>query len=174
MVLLSHLWHARPLGLFTVSESRGGLVIACGGISTAYGPILADKEMQAHGPSLPTRLGTVSIQITDSHGIARLAPLLYTDRSFSKAGFLLPTSRQSSFTAPPDGRSIAVGQVTLHTAGKPNKLFPTLRRGQGDCQAVPIPLSPGIVTTALRRRFCLSDRAPSQAMISSLSGCLTH
>ena len=60
MLLLSHLWSATPLGLLTVSESRGGLVIACGGISTAYGPILADQEMSAHGSLLPMRLGNVS------------------------------------------------------------------------------------------------------------------
>jgi hypothetical protein len=35
MVLLSHLWGATPLGLFAVSENRGGMAIACGAISSA-------------------------------------------------------------------------------------------------------------------------------------------
>ena len=70
MAVLSHLWDATPLGLFTVSHSRSSLVIARGSVATAYGPVLADKELEGHGTPLPTRLGNVSVRITDSRGVS--------------------------------------------------------------------------------------------------------
>ena len=175
MVLLSHLRDATPLGLFAVSYSRGGLVIARGSIASAYGPILASHEMGAHGPSLPKRLGNVSIRITDSRGVARFAPLLHTgagwayinfvvpddcstgpaevavvrtDGSVSKSRVLIADLAPALFTAIPDGRSNAVGRVMQHAAGKPDRSFATWRCGQRDCQGVPISLSPGVLTTA--------------------------
>jgi uncharacterized protein (TIGR03437 family) len=174
LVLLSHLWGTTPLGLFTVSYSRGGLVLARGGIATAYGPILADEEMGAHGPSLPKVLGNVSIRITDSRGVARFAPLLHTGAGWAQINFVIPgecatgeaevavvradgsVSRSkvwiadvapALFTLIPDGRSAAAGQVTQRSAGKPNKSFPTWECEQSSCRAVPIPLSPGATTT---------------------------
>ena len=174
LVLLSHLRHATPLGLFTVSESRGGLVIARGGISTAYGPILAGEVMEAHGSPLPKVLGNVSIRITDSRNIARLAPLLHTgagwafisfvvpdecatgpaevavvraDGSISRSNVLIADVAPGLFTAPPDGRSAAVAQVTQRASGKPDRSFPTSECDKNGCRAVPIPLSPGIRTT---------------------------
>jgi uncharacterized protein (TIGR03437 family) len=177
LILLSHLWGTTPLGLFTVSHSRGGLVLARGGIAAAYGPILADQEMSAHGPSLPKVLGNVSIRVTDSRGVARFAPLLYTgagwafinfvvpgecttgpaevavvraDGSVSRSKVLIADVAPGLFTNIPDGRSAADGQVTQRLAGKPDKSFPTWQCGaQSGCRAVPIPLSPG-VSTAVR------------------------
>jgi len=87
--LLSHLWNARPDGLFTVNSNRGGFVMARGGIATAYGPILAEAEIYAHTP-WPTLLGNVSVRITDSQGNARLAPLLYTGAGWSNISFQIP------------------------------------------------------------------------------------
>jgi uncharacterized protein (TIGR03437 family) len=174
LVLLSHLWGASPLGLFTVSESRGGLVVARGGIATAYGPILADEEMSAHGSPLPTSLGNISIGITDSRGIARLAPLLHTGAGWTFTSFVVPDECATGpaevavvrtdgsvarsrvliadlapglFTAPPDGRSAAVGEVTQRGNGRPDKSFPAWKCGPNSCGAVAIPLSPGVSTT---------------------------
>jgi cytochrome c peroxidase len=174
MVLLSHLWATKPLSLFTVSESRGGLAIARGGISTVYGPILADQEMEAHGSSLPTSLGNVSVRITDSHGVVRLAPLFHTGAGWAFISFVIPDECAAGpaevavvrtdgsiarstvpiadlapgiFTVPPDGRSAAVGQVTQHVAGKPDKSFPTWECGKNGCRTVPISLSAGVSTT---------------------------
>jgi uncharacterized protein (TIGR03437 family) len=166
MVLLSHLWGATPLGLFTVSENRGGLVIARGGISTAYGPILADEAMEGHGPPFPTVLGNISIRITDSRGVARLAPLLHTGAGWTFTSFLVPEECATGpaevavvrtdgsvskgkvligdiapalFTSPPDGRSAVVGEVTQHAAGQPDKSFPI--------STTSIPLQPGVSTS---------------------------
>ncbi len=166
MVLLSHLWGATPLGLFAVSENRGGLEIARDGISTAYGPILADEAIEGHGPVFPTVLGNISIRITDSRGVARLAPLLHTgagwtftsflvpeecatglaevavvrtDGSVSKGKVLIADTAPALFTSPPDGRSAVVGQVTQRAAGQPDKSLPI--------STMPIPLQPGVSTS---------------------------
>jgi uncharacterized protein (TIGR03437 family) len=174
MVLLSHLWNAKPLSLYSVSESRGGLAIARGGISTAYGPILAEEKMYAQGPVLPKHFGNVSIRVTDSRGVARLAPLLHTGAGWSYLSYIMPDECATGpaevavvrtdgsisaskvliaglapglFSAPPDGRSFAVGQVTQRAAGKPVKSFPTWDCGESGCRAVPIPLSPRVSTT---------------------------
>jgi hypothetical protein len=139
MVLLAHLWKATPLGLLTVSESRGGLVVARGGVSTAYGPILADEDVQATENPLPTRLGNISIRITDARGVVRLAPLLHvlagwgsisfvipeecatgpaevavvrTDGSAIRSRVLIADLAPAVFTVPPDGRSVAFAHVT--------------------------------------------------------------
>src|SRR5262249_55826397 len=71
IVLLSHLWDARPHGLFTVSSTRGGFVIARGAVADAYGPILADRDLSAVSRPLPYVLGNVSVRITDSSGSVR-------------------------------------------------------------------------------------------------------
>jgi uncharacterized protein (TIGR03437 family) len=174
MALLSHLWSAKPLSLFSVSENRGGLAIARGGISTAYGPILADEKTYARGPAFPKHLGNVSIRVTDSRGVARLASLMHTGAGWSYLSYIMPDECATGpaevavvrtdgsvsaskvliadiapglFTAPPDGRSFAVGQATQRAAGKPDKSFPTWECGQSGCRAVPIPLSPRVWTT---------------------------
>lgn len=174
MVLLSHLWDAAPLGLFTVSESRGGMVIARGGLSTAYGPILADEAVTAKGPELPTILGNVSIRITDSKGVQRLARLLHTgagwgfisfvipeecatgpgevavvrtDGSVAKSNVIIGDLAPGILTVPPDGRSEGAGQVTQRAKGSPDKSFPTWECEKNVCHGRPIPLSPGVTTT---------------------------
>jgi uncharacterized protein (TIGR03437 family) len=166
MVLLSHLWGATPLGLFTVSENRGGMVTARAGISSAYGPILADEAMEGHGPVFPTVLGNISIRITDSRGVTRFAPLLHTGAGWTFTSFLVPEecvtglaevavvrtdgsvakgkvliadTAPALFTSPPDGRSAVVGQVTQRAAGQPDKSFPI--------STTPIPLYPGVSTS---------------------------
>ena len=166
LVLLSHLWGATPLGLFTVSESRGGMAIARGAISTAYGPILADEEMDTHGPPLPMVLSNISIRITDSRGVARFAPLLHTGAGWTFTSFLVPEecatgpaevavvrtdgsvtkgkvliadTAPALFTSPPDGRSAAVGRVTQRATGQPDKSFPI--------STTPIPLHASVSTS---------------------------
>ena len=86
MALLSHLWSADAHGVFTVNQPAGGLVIARGAHASAYGRILAERE--AGGNSL--KLSNISIQVTDSKGISRLAPLLWTGAGWSSANLIIP------------------------------------------------------------------------------------
>src|ERR1035441_1733938 len=64
---------------------------ARGGRATAYGPILAEREVTAvAGQPLPLRLDNVSVRVTDSRGMAQLARLLYTGAGWSDTTFLVP------------------------------------------------------------------------------------
>jgi hypothetical protein len=91
MTLVAHLWSGDPHGLFAVNHVNGGLVLARGGLATAYGPILAEREVTApSGRPLPLVLGNVSVRVTDSRGIARLARLQYTGAGWSDTTFVVP------------------------------------------------------------------------------------
>jgi len=170
IVLLSHLWRASPLGLFAVSQSRGGLELGRGAIATVYGPTLADEDLSARSP-LPTELGNISVQITDSRDVVRLAPLLYTGAGWSFVNFIVPEECATGpaelaivrkdgstaksrvqirdvapalLTAPSDGRGAAVAFVTQH--GGTEKSVPAWTC-EGGCRTLPIPFSRDGATT---------------------------
>src|SRR5260370_2010799 len=91
MTWVAPLWSGTPHGLFAVNHVNGGLVLARGGLATAYGPILAERELTApSGRPLPLVLGNVSVRVTDSKGIARLARLQYTGAGWSDVSFVVP------------------------------------------------------------------------------------
>jgi uncharacterized protein (TIGR03437 family) len=90
MLLLAQLWNSDPHGLFAVNGDSGGYRLPIGGRATVYGPTLADRERYAPPGPLPTRLGNLSIRITDSHGVARLAPLLYAAAGWAHINFIVP------------------------------------------------------------------------------------
>src|SRR5207248_1081206 len=70
-----------------------------------------------------------------------------TDGSVSKSRVLIGDLAPGLFTAPADGRSEAVGTVTQHVPGKPDKVFPTSECDEGGCRSVPIRLSKDVSTT---------------------------
>jgi len=176
MILLSHLWNAEPHSLFSVNPTTGGILLARGALSTAYGPILADREMHAAGRPLPLRLGNITVRVTDSRGVARRAGLLFTGAGWSYLTFAIPadnalgpaevaivrTDGSSStatvivantapgfWTATADGRGPVIGRVTQRTADGSTKTFPAweCKNGVYGCRTVPIPLSDGVSTT---------------------------
>lgn len=90
LTLLGHLWNADPHGLFAVHGDGGGYLLPIGGRATVYGPTLADAEHYAPPKLLPTRLGNLSVRITDSRGVSRLAPLLYAAAGWAHINFVVP------------------------------------------------------------------------------------
>ena len=91
MVLAAHLWGVDPHGLFAVNHVNGGMVLARGGLATAYGPVMAERETTAPaGQPLPLKLSNVSVRVTDSRGVARLARLQYTGAGWSDITFVAP------------------------------------------------------------------------------------
>src|ERR1019366_2193770 len=69
MILAAHLWSGDPHGLFVVNHVNGGMALARGGLASAYGPTLAEREMTAvAGRPLPLGLGNVSVRGRDSRG----------------------------------------------------------------------------------------------------------
>jgi uncharacterized protein (TIGR03437 family) len=176
MVLAAHLWGVDPHGLFPVNHVNGGLVLARGGLSTAYGPILADREATASARApLPLRLANVSVRVTDSRGVARRAALQYTGAGWSNITFVVPAAAAPGpaevavvrtdgsvstakviladiapgfFSASADARGAAVGEVTQYdTDTGETRRFAVSECSGYVCRAVPITLSPRLRTT---------------------------
>lgn len=92
MLLLAHLWNADPNGLFAVNGDSGGYRRPIGGRATVYGPTLADAEHYPPPGPLPTRLGNLSVRVTDSRGVGRLASLLYAAAGWAHINFIVPAA----------------------------------------------------------------------------------
>ncbi len=176
MILLSHLWGGEPHGLLSVNPPTGGIVIAKGAVSTAYGPVLAEREVQAKERPLPFRLGNMSVQIRDSRGVVRRAGLLYTGSGWSNLTFVVPANTANGpaevtlvrsdgsssttnvivadvapglWTASADGRGPVIGRVVQRFANGRTKTFEAWQCPKDimGCNTVPIPLSDGVSTT---------------------------
>ena len=176
MVLAAHLWGVDPHGLFPVNHVNGGMVLARGGISTAYGPILADREATAPaGAALPLRLSNIAVRVTDSRGVARRAGLQYTGAGWSNITFVVPAASAPGpaevavvrtdgsvsaakviladiapgfFSASADARGAAVGDVSQRDSGTgQTRSFSTSACSGYVCRAVAVMLSPKVRTT---------------------------
>jgi uncharacterized protein (TIGR03437 family) len=174
MVVLSHLWNSDTHGIFAVNQTTGGFRMARGSTSTAYGPIMADREVDGGHPPWPTRLGNISVRITDSQGVRRLAPLLHTGGGWAQVTFIVPentavgpaevavvrsdgTSSAGKvliadvapglWTAAHDGRGPVIARVIQRFPDGRTNEFPAWDCGSGACRTVAIPLSDRASTT---------------------------
>ena len=84
-----HLLQAPIRGLFPLDSNTGGFTLVRGGISTTYGPTMAREAGHAN-PPLPTTLAGISVEVTDSRGVARLAPLLDVSAGWATLNFIVP------------------------------------------------------------------------------------
>ena len=84
-----------------VSAASGTAVVAPGSLATLYVSTAVSVPAKAGPPPWPTSLGGISLEIRDSGGTSRLAPLLYV--SGNQINFLVP-----------DG--VALGEATLAIA----------------------------------------------------------
>lgn len=75
--------------LFVVSGS-GGMDIARGAFALAYGPVMATHDAQSLGPREPTRLGGISIQVTDVRGVTRPAGIFWASEGWGQTNFTIP------------------------------------------------------------------------------------
>jgi uncharacterized protein (TIGR03437 family) len=90
IAVLSHLWRTTPDGLFPVNCMLGGFVVARGAVVSTYGPTLADHEESPKPGTWPYHLGGVSIRVTDSKGVGRLARMLYAGGGWQIINFMVP------------------------------------------------------------------------------------
>jgi cytochrome c peroxidase len=156
MTLLAHLWHADPHGIFTVNQPAGGQVIARGANASAYGRILADRETLANS----FKLSNISINVTDSRGVTRPAPLSWTGAGWSSTNLLIPEKSApgpAEVTVVRTDGSKTTSRIVIANAAP--GLWTTTYDGRGpaDCQAFqrgakfpcskPIPLSANVPTT---------------------------
>jgi uncharacterized protein (TIGR03437 family) len=88
-VIEGHLRASQERGLFVVSGS-GGPDLARGGLALAYGPIMAAYDAKLVGPRPPLTLGSVSVEVTDSLGVARPARMLWASAGWGQTNFVIP------------------------------------------------------------------------------------
>jgi uncharacterized protein (TIGR03437 family) len=88
-VLSGHLRATDERSIFVVGAA-GGVDIPRGGFANGYGPVMAARNAQAHGPHLPLSLGGLAVQVTDSAGVARRAGLFWVSAGWGQVNFVVP------------------------------------------------------------------------------------
>ena len=167
-----HLIEVAARGLVTTCLNAT-FVLARGGVAQTYGPILSDAESDGRG-ALPTKLANISVQITDSRGVAQLAPLLHVGAGWSFVNFIVPPqtakgparvalvrsdrSKAESkvliddvspalLTGAGVGWGPVIGEAMQTPAAGAARVFATYQCGKAACTTVPIVLSEGVSTT---------------------------
>lgn len=174
ITVLSHLWKTSPGGLFPVNCMLGGFEVARGAVVSTYGNTLADHLEEHPAGVYPTRLGGVSIVVTDSLGVPRLAPMLYAGGGWDIISFVVPPDSalgtasvkvvrddKSSatgtiviadispgfWTRNSESRGEVIGEVTQLLPDGKFRTFDSTTCGGDTCHTVPVPLAPTTKTT---------------------------
>jgi cytochrome c peroxidase len=172
-----HLWGAGIRGLFVVNQATGSFVLARGGIGVGYGPILAERVMTA-GQPFPTALAGVSVRVTDSRGVPRMAQLEFVSAGWGSINFIVPPESALGparvsilradgssvtalaiiediapgiWTATGDGRGPAMGWIDRRTRDGKTESTPIYKCAGYECEALPIPIARGAATTVRLR-----------------------
>ncbi len=120
VAVLSHLWRTTPDGLFPVNCMLGGFAVARGAVVSMYGPTLAGHKESPKPGTWPTHLGGVSIRVTDSTGVARLAPMLYAGGGWQIINFMVPPASAlgpADVTIIRDDGSSTAGRIVVTDLG---------------------------------------------------------
>jgi uncharacterized protein (TIGR03437 family) len=88
-IVEAHLRASHERGLFVVSGS-GGPDVARGALSLAYGPVMATRDAKRSGAQAPSKLGGISVQVTDSAGVTRPAGMLWASAGWGQTNFVIP------------------------------------------------------------------------------------
>lgn len=172
-VIEGHLRASQERGLFVVSGS-GGPDVARGGLSLAYGPILAAFDAKHTGPHAPNSLGHISVEVTDSAGVTRPAGILWASAGWGQTNFVIPqesavgpavmtivredgsragTNITIADTAPgfltgQSCRGPALGAATEIFADGRTSTTPISACAGTLCRTIPIPMTSGAITRA--------------------------
>jgi uncharacterized protein (TIGR03437 family) len=171
-VIEGHMRASQERGLFVVSGS-GGPDVARGGLSLAYGPIMAAYDAKRETARPPASLGNISIQVTDAAGVTRPAGLLWASAGWGQTNFVIPKesavgpatmtivrddgSRSSSnitiadtapgFLTGQSCRGPALGSATeIFRDGRTSSMSKISSCIGTDCQTIPIAMSKSAVT----------------------------
>jgi len=174
LLVLSHLWKTTPNGLFPVNCMLGGFVVARNAVVSTYGPTLADHKQDHRPGTYPYTLGGVSIRVTDSKGVSRLAPLLYAGGGWQIISCVVPAASAKGpadvtvvrkdgstttgsivvtdvapglWTKNMESRGEVAGQVTVRFPDGKVRTSEASTCGKNGCRAIPIPLSTNTTTT---------------------------
>jgi uncharacterized protein (TIGR03437 family) len=169
-IIQAHMRGSVERELFVVSGA-GGLDIARGAFALAYGPVMAEHDATAAGHA-PTKLGGISIQVTDAMGVTRPAGIFWASEGWGQTNFVIP---DASATGPArmtvvreDGSKTstnisiadaAPGFVTGHSCrgpaiGSATQVFADGRTSTSpissckgfDCHTIAIPVAAGATT----------------------------
>ena len=88
-IVQAHMRGSVERELFVVSGA-GGLDIARGAFALAYGPVMAEHDATASGPHAPTKLGGISIEVTDALGVTRQAGVFWASEGWGQTNFVIP------------------------------------------------------------------------------------
>ena len=147
---------------------------------------------------MPLVLGNISVRVTDSQGIARLARLLYTGAGWSDVTFVVPVNAAVGpaevavvrsdgsksagrviiadvapgfFTASFDARGAVTGEVSQRDAGGVRLGTSAASEcAAGQCRAVPIPLSENVSTTVRLAASGLRNAGPHAKVRVTVGG----
>jgi uncharacterized protein (TIGR03437 family) len=151
------------LSVFSAA-SYSSATLAADSIATAIGTGLATSTQAAPGGALPTALAGTSVDVVDSSGLARPAPLLYvsptqvnfqipagtargdasivitgSDGTASYGGTLIGSVAPGLFTADASGNGVAAGVArVLHSDGTVTTTVTFTCAQPGNCTATPI------------------------------------
>jgi uncharacterized protein (TIGR03437 family) len=165
-VVQAHMRATEVRGLFVISGS-GGLDVARGGLTVAYGPVMAERDSQSSGPELPLTLGGISVHVTDALHVTRPAGVVWASAGWGQVNFVIPVesalgpgqmtivradgSRTSAnitiadtapgFLTGVSCRGPAVGSVTQVFADGRTQKSDLSHCSQGDCRTLPVPVT---------------------------------
>jgi uncharacterized protein (TIGR03437 family) len=143
------------------SAATGSSLVSTESIASYYGSNLASDTAEAQSLPLPTTLAGVSVQVQDSAGATRPAPLFYASptqinfeipagTAVGAAKFTVTNSRNSSttaivqkvtpglFTADSSGKGVALAQAIQVGVNGQSSLSPIYQCSNGTCWSMPI------------------------------------
>jgi uncharacterized protein (TIGR03437 family) len=134
-------WMARYYGVIagpSAVQSAAGdsLTVAPNSLASLYGSNLASGTVSAQTQPLPTNLGGVTVNVTDSAGVSRGAPLVYV--SPAQINFLIPdgTANGMAQASVASGSAAQTFQATVQTVAP--MLFSMSGNGTGVAAATAI------------------------------------
>jgi uncharacterized protein (TIGR03437 family) len=170
-VVQAHMRATHERELYVVSAA-GGIELPRDGFAIAYGPVMADRDSQAHTVSLPLTLGKLAVEVTDSKGATRRARLFWASAGWGQINFVVPgesaagpgrmtivrddgsrsaapitiTDTAPGFWTGVSCRGPAMGsQVQIAADGK-TITSPLSACRAGQCRTLPVTLSQGVAT----------------------------
>jgi uncharacterized protein (TIGR03437 family) len=145
----------------TVSAASGAPVVAPESIASAYGTGLAGVTASAGSLPLPTVLGGVTLEVTDSAGATRLAPLYFV--SPAQINYLVPAG-----TAPGQaGVTVHNGAVALSGTAQVSRVAPGLFTANGTGRGVAAAIAVQVViATRIQSTFPIFQCSSGGACVS--------
>jgi uncharacterized protein (TIGR03437 family) len=175
-VIEGHLRATEERSIFVVSAA-GGVDLPRGGFANGYGPVMAERDAEAHGPRLPVSLAGIRVEVTDSAGATRPAGIFWVTAGWGQVNFVVPeesaAGRARMTLVRSDGSRLSTNIVIADTApgfrtglscrgaaqGSATQKFldghasttPIFACDESDCRTLDVPMAEG-ATTKVRLR----------------------